>query len=783
MAKAAKNKGPKGKKARRAAKLERHWGERANEDEIQKARIRKGKSRLLSASNRMKSNPKLTGKANEISPKEVRNIEESGNESFVDFSDDESLEDIGQGRLLNHLLQNIKGKYKPSNHDHSMESHDDNFSGRSIESDSDDSQSFENSDETCDGIDPIEFDFERMKAKGPNPYLHFYSQDPCSAEDLEMNGSNRVMKRLKLENIDENVVIQVSESVKTKFAARSSEQCHSMDAFSHVRKEIAENWAKTNIQSVHKNADGTHGIMKKQPIFSEFQAAIYPMIANYCDSQISCMTKENRTAIENLLILHILNHVLSANNDITSHNNQLRELEKRDEIADNEYFRDQGYTRPKVLLLLPTKSIAYSFVKAMLAVLGENSSIENEAKFRDEYGPIPTQEESDKLIHDRRRTVQKAKGNEWLELFGDGVNSDDDFKIGLSMSNAKKTGKKQKNSQGIHVKLFSDFYHSDIIIASPIGLRMIVNDEEDKNEEDVDIDFLSSIEVIIAHHSDVLLMQNWDHMGSIMEKLNQQPKRSTGIDFSRVRNYLLHGQASMWRQSIVVSRFIDPHLSSTFNRFSSSLAGKIKVRRKIPSEDASICNVLTKVRQVFQRISCDSIVGQGESKVKYFQDTILPQLIRTKQSHTLIYIPSYFDFITVRNILLKNEIASYHFVSVTEYSRVSEVSRGRARFLRGEKRIMLYTGRAHFFMRHHIKGAKHLILLGLPENANFYPELLNMLSGEVNNVNNDFISIESPVTCMSVFTKYDAQSLERIVGTKHSERMVKSEKKTFLFNS
>lgn len=368
-----------------------------------------------------------------------------------------------------------------------------------------------------------------------------------------------------------------------------------------------------------------------------------------------------------------------------------------------------------------------------------------------------------------------------MELFGDSANSDDDFKIGISISNAKKKGKKSKQTDPeVNVKLFSDFYHSDIILASPIGLTMMTNDEIDGDDE-VDIDFLSSIEIMIAHQSDVLLMQNWDHMGTIIERLNQQPKKSKGIDFSRVRNYLLSSQAVHRRQNIIVSRFIDPHLISTFNRYARSFAGKVKVRRKIPNDDASICDVLTKVRQIFQRVPCDSIVAQGENKVKYFKDTILPELIRTKQKHTLIYIPSYFDFISVRNILLKNEIASSHFVSVTEYARVSEVSRGRARFLQGEKRIMLYTGRAHFFMRHHIKGARHLILLGLPEHADFYPELLNMLSGESSN-HDDINHIDSPVSCMGLFTKYDALCLERIVGTKHSERMVKGEKRTFLFN-
>jgi hypothetical protein len=34
---------------------------------------------------------------------------------------------------------------------------------------------------------------------------------------------------------------------------------------------------------------------------------------------------------------------------------------------------------------------------------------------------------------------------------------------------------------------------------------------------------------------------------------------------------------------------------------------------------------------------------------------------------------------------------------ISEYSRDSEVSRGRSRFFHGQKDILLYSGRAHFF--------------------------------------------------------------------------------------
>lgn len=158
----------------------------------------------------------------------------------------------------------------------------------------------------------------------------------------------------------------------------------------------------------------------------------------------------------------------------------------------------------------------------------------------------------------------------------------------------------------------------------------------------------------------------------------------------------------------------------------------------------------------------------------------LPRFI-TLSSLTTSSFYSYFDFIAVRNLLLKREA---DFVSVTEYSRVSEVSRGRARFLQGRKQIMLYTGRAHYFLRHSIKGARHVIFFGLPEYATFFPAVVNMLNEGLSHAEEDGDDISRmPMSCLSLYTKFDAHPLERIVGTSHADRMIRGDKSSYLFNS
>jgi U3 small nucleolar RNA-associated protein 25 len=482
-----------------------------------------------------------------------------------------------------------------------------------------------------------------------------------------------------------------------------------------------------------------------------------------------------------LYMMHLLNHVLTSRSRIQRHNRQLKDIEKEEDGAmqdDNDgRFRDQGFTRPTVLVLIPTKSACYQFVQDLFKLTGNEFDNGHNERFETEYGDADDDESSSERRSGRRKAVLEKKGKEWNELFGDTVNKDDDFKLGISLTpKAAKAKTEKKKSSNVGIKLYSDFYKGDIIVASPLGLKLLIAPDEE--EEEGDYDYLSSIEICLVQYSDVLLMQNWDHVNDILALLNQEPQKNNNSDFSRVRNYLLEGQGDRWRQLIISSKVMDPFLSSSFKRFGKSLTGNVRMRWQIDPENASIANVLIPIKQVFQKVPAASFEKQSECRVNYFVQSILPQILRHKQKQTMIYVPSYFDFCSLRNVLLKREIS---FVSVHEYSRTSEVTRGRARFLQGRKPIMLYTGRCNFFHRHSIKGARHLIFLGLPEHPEFYSDHVNQIM--TTRDDSDMEAATSVSSCLVLCTRFEALALERIVGSSNCARMLKSEKSTFMFYS
>ncbi|KAM6487309.1 DUF1253-domain-containing protein [Trichoderma sp. SZMC 28011] len=473
------------------------------------------------------------------------------------------------------------------------------------------------------------------------------------------------------------------------------------------------------------------------------QKAFAPLLFDYKDILFCDRSVENSNKIRQAVCLHALNHVFKTRDRVINNNYKLSKAGDDSELE----LRDQGFTRPKVLFLLPTRNSCAKMMK-VIQDLVEPDQQENFKRFNDSYA------ESDEAFGADRPA-------DFKDLFGG--NDDDMFRIGVKFT--RKT-----------IKYFSQFYSSDILFASPLGLRMAMGSEEEKKKPD--FDFLSSIEMVVMDQADALLMQNWEHVEYIFEHLNLQPKDAHDADFSRVRNWYLEDWAKYFRQTVILSAFNTPELAELQRLYCHNWAGRVRLQPEYPGV---IGQLGLKAKQTFSRFQSSAVERDPEARFDYFTSAIIPSLVKRSKdsSGTLIFIPSYLDFVRVRNYFATaDEVSALTFGVISEYTEVREASRARSHFLTGRHRILLYTERAHHFRRYQFSGVQRVIFYGLPDNPIFYKEIAG---GYLAKSEKDMKIEPGQGTVRAIFSKYDVMKLERIAGSKRVGKMIQDRGDTFDF--
>ncbi|OQR74281.1 digestive organ expansion factor-like [Tropilaelaps mercedesae] len=502
-----------------------------------------------------------------------------------------------------------------------------------------------------------------------------------------------------------------------------------------------------NLQDVLQVQSGFEGRTAPKLKLNAYEESLLNVLNSYRDFYFPERTWDRAESLRLCYTLHVMNHVLGSRARSIRHSIDIR---KSGGMAE---YQDQGLTRVKALIVLPFRNSAYRVIKLILKMVKEiKLRILNEDRFEEEFRP-PDENDSN----------TGKKPDDYYKFFeGD---NDDMFRIGLRFTRRR-------------VSLYSSFYSSDLLIASPLGLRMIIGS---KGDEKRDFDFMSSIEIIVVDQADVFFMQNWEHLVDLFKHLNIKPRESHGVDFSRVRTWCVNEWRKYFRQNIILSQVQHPQINALIRRYNFNYRGLVSVSN--PVRVAAIAQVTVQVPQIFRSFEPMSALASSDARFELFTKEVLPQLMKDKLlSHCMIFVRQYFDFVRLRNYMrdLADRDAGFKFTQICEYTKDGKVAKSRYMFFHGKRKYLLYTERFHFFHRYTIKGVRHIVFYELPTYPQLYSELINMMSPA--NQYKLASGMESTFTVTSLYCKYDALTILPILGEKRTSWVVyKRDKKVHLF--
>lgn len=239
-------------------------------------------------------------------------------------------------------------------------------------------------------------------------------------------------------------------------------------------------------------------------------------------------------------------------------------------VDDYKLIQDQGFTSPRVLILVPNKKHAKLIVEEIVSITrnGNWKGVSNKRKFKEE--------------------------------FSEAESMNDCFRIGLNFDffNNK-------------IRLYQSFDESDIIIASPLGLKLTTtNDESVKNKKV--FDFLSSIEILLIDFAEIFMYQNIEHLEEILSFMNKIPKNNQNIvSINRIKDSVKNNNLQFLRQNIIISHYKSLEIEMLVKRFCKNVQGGLYVLNE------NYENLIESISKSLNEKETDSELSPVSNTIKY----------------------------------------------------------------------------------------------------------------------------------------------------------------------
>ena len=293
-----KKKGPKGKKARAKAKLERQWGE----EPVDKSEKRRGRSRLLS-STKKKSDDRQVNDASKLEQESVSASKYEFNDDASDDSSDENESDTEAAPLTN-LLQSIrKKKSVPKKKARVVQDQDSDDMDENEDAEANDDAMDEEEDSLVDLESESELEIEENDNE---------KEDDDSVEHAVENKSDLFRQRFSREPLLAGAL--TSNEPLIKLTLDASLELHVAAAESDLESRLLKMKAdkdgteKDALQSISRESfECNRQVLqrqwkRKQKSLSRSQSQLYPFLSRYMDLLVTT----DSTKVRKLMFCHCI---------------------------------------------------------------------------------------------------------------------------------------------------------------------------------------------------------------------------------------------------------------------------------------------------------------------------------------------------------------------------------------------------------------------------------------------------------------------------------------------